>query len=72
VAKKESSHYLKVDGLAPIGGLWATRFECVPVENRRHHLGGGVYLEAREERGSDLAVGALVGRSYLWAWMQTS
>jgi hypothetical protein len=39
VAKKESSHYLEAAGLAPVGGLWATGFECVPIENRRHQLG---------------------------------
>lgn len=38
IAKKESSHYLKQEQLAPVGGLWATRMECIPVENRRHQI----------------------------------
>ena len=52
VAKKESSHYLKVEGLAPVGGLWAVRFECVPVADRGHQvMGSEVRGEARREGG---------------------
>jgi hypothetical protein len=52
VAKKESSHYLKVEGLAPLGGLWATRFECVPVENRRHQLWVVGYILKHGKKGA--------------------
>lgn len=36
IAKRESSHYCKVAGLAPEGGLWAVRTKCKPVRNERH------------------------------------
>ena len=36
IAKKESSHYLKVAGFAPIGGLWAVRCECLPIKDASH------------------------------------
>ena len=31
LAKKESSAYIKRDGLAPDGGLWAVRCKCLPI-----------------------------------------
>ena len=52
IAKKESSHYLKQEGLAPVGGLWATRFECVPVENRRHQLWTVPYILKHVKKGA--------------------
>ena len=36
LAKKESSAYMKQAGLAPSGGLWATKCECIPVTDRNH------------------------------------
>jgi hypothetical protein len=36
LAKKESSAYMRRDGLAPEGGLWATKCECVPIERESH------------------------------------
>ena len=36
IAKRESSHYCKVAGLAPEGGLWAVRTECKPIKDDRH------------------------------------
>jgi hypothetical protein len=38
LAKKESSAYMKQDGLAPQGGLWAVRFQCLPVHDRAHQI----------------------------------
>ncbi len=38
VAKKESSHYLKETGQSPIGGIWGTRTQCVPIKDRAHQL----------------------------------
>jgi len=36
VAKRECSHYMKMDGLAPVGGLWGVRCEVVPnVEGQK-------------------------------------
>ncbi len=36
VAKRECSHYMKIDGAAPAGGLWGVRCECVPIADRGH------------------------------------
>ncbi|CAN5439365.1 hypothetical protein BH09PLA1_BH09PLA1_19480 [soil metagenome] len=44
IAKKESSHYLKVAGLAPIGGLWAVRCECLPVKDESHRKNAKKYI----------------------------
>jgi REP element-mobilizing transposase RayT len=51
IAKKESSHYLKQEGLAPVGGLWATRFEVVPVEDRRHQVWVVGYILRHARKG---------------------
>jgi hypothetical protein len=51
VAKKESSHYLKQDGLAPVGGLWATRFECIPIDGRGHQLRTVAYILKHAKKG---------------------
>jgi len=32
VAKKESSHYCKQTGHAPVGGFWATGTKSLPIE----------------------------------------
>ncbi|HWE00905.1 MAG TPA: hypothetical protein VG326_00745 [Tepidisphaeraceae bacterium] len=37
LAKKESSAYMKRDGLAPDGGLSAIKCECVPLTDRAHY-----------------------------------
>jgi hypothetical protein len=52
VAKKESSHYLKVEGLAPVGGLWATRCECVPIEDRGHQVWVVGYILKHVKKGA--------------------
>ena len=44
IAKKESSHYLKVAGLAPVGGLWAVRCECLPVKDASHRTNAKKYI----------------------------
>lgn len=51
IAKKESSHNLKREGLAPVGGLWAVRFECVPVADREHQLSVVPYILKHGKRG---------------------
>ena len=38
IAKKESSHYCKESGHAPQGGIWATRCECLPINDEAHRL----------------------------------
>ena len=56
LAKKESSAYMKRDGLAPDGGLWAVRCKCLPISGaahfdrvtgyiRDHQLQGAVVVE---------------------------
>jgi hypothetical protein len=52
LAKKESSAYMKRDGLAPVGGLWAVRSECLPVEDARHFDNVDDYIRDHEEYGA--------------------
>ncbi|HSI34833.1 MAG: hypothetical protein ACAI43_07485, partial [Phycisphaerae bacterium] len=52
IAKKESSHYLKVEGLAPLGGLWTVRFKCLPVEDRSHQLWTVRYIRKHAKKGA--------------------
>jgi len=51
IAKKESSHYLKQQALAPVGGLWATRFECIPIADRSHQLEVVPYILKHKKKG---------------------
>jgi REP element-mobilizing transposase RayT len=44
LAKKESSAYLQREGLAPPGGLWATRCKCEPIRDRRHQVNAANYI----------------------------
>ncbi len=44
IAKKESSAYMKQEGLAPEGGLWAVRTKCKPIADRAHQLNVAEYL----------------------------
>ena len=52
VAKKESSHYLKVAALAPVGGLWAVRCECLPVRDAFHRKNAKQYILDHVLRGA--------------------
>jgi hypothetical protein len=52
IAKKESSHYCKVSGHAPEGGLWGTRCECVPVRDESHRLNVVDYILDHAEKGA--------------------
>jgi hypothetical protein len=52
IAKKESSHYMKVDGLAPVGGLWAVRCECLPVRDVQHRANAKKYILDHVLRGA--------------------
>ena len=36
IAKKESSHFLKIQAQGIDGGLWAVRCQCLQVENAAH------------------------------------
>jgi hypothetical protein len=52
IAKKESSHYLKTEGIAPVGGLWATRCQCLPVADRTHQLQVVRYVLKHRRKGA--------------------
>jgi hypothetical protein len=49
LAKKECSAYMKRDGLAPAGGLWAVRCECLPIADARHFENVDGYIRDHED-----------------------
>jgi hypothetical protein len=51
LAKKECSAYMKRDGLAPQGGLWAVRCECKPIVDERHFENVEGYIADHEFEG---------------------
>ena len=52
LAKKESSAYMKRDGLAPDGGLWAVRCKCLPITDREHFDRVVGYIQDHAKRGA--------------------
>lgn len=54
IAKKESSHYLKQENLALIGGLWAVRTKCKPISDRAHQVKVADYLRKHAFKGAAL------------------
>jgi len=52
IAKKECSAYMKRDGLAPQGGLWAVRCECKPINDRRHLENVDKYILDHDQQGA--------------------
>ena len=54
IAKKESSHYCKVSGHAPSGGLWAAACECKPVEDAGHREAAFGYIADHAKRGAEI------------------
>ncbi len=54
LAKKESSAYMKQEGLAPIGGLWATRCKAEPIKDRAHQLNTFRYLLEHRLKGAEI------------------
>jgi hypothetical protein len=52
IAKKECSHYLKQEALAPVGGLWATCVECIPIADRSHQLWTVGYILKHAKKGA--------------------
>jgi len=52
LAKKESSAYMKRDGLAPPGGLWAVRCECKPIRDSAHFDNTVRYINDHGARGA--------------------
>jgi hypothetical protein len=47
-----SSHYLKREHLAPEGGLWGVRSECVPLEDRAHEVFAFDYIRKHARKGA--------------------
>lgn len=58
LAKKESSAYMKRDGLAPAGGLWAVRCKCLPITDREHLDHVVDYIRDHEARRGSMGMGA--------------
>jgi hypothetical protein len=54
VAKKESSHALKIHGCGIDGGIWATRCKCLPIEDANHEFRAIDYIAKHAERGAEL------------------
>jgi hypothetical protein len=52
LAKKECSAYMKRDGLAPAGGLWAVRCECKPIADAAHFANADDYIRDHEHAGA--------------------
>jgi hypothetical protein len=51
IAKKESSHFLKLQGHGIEGGLWAVRCQCIPVENANHAARTRKYIADHARQG---------------------
>ncbi len=52
IAKRECSHYMKQDNLAPAGGLWGVRCECVPIKDAKHFDNVDRYILDHESKGA--------------------
>lgn len=52
LAKKESSHYFKVERSGPLGGIWAASSECIPVTDRSHQLRVFRYILTHKRKGA--------------------
>lgn len=52
IAKKESSHSLKLQGQGLEGGLWAVGCQCVPVENATHAAHTRNYIADHVHQGA--------------------
>jgi hypothetical protein len=56
IAKKESSHALKVHGCDIEGGIWAVRCKCLPIGNARHESCVESYIADHAKRGASVIV----------------
>jgi hypothetical protein len=59
VAKRESSHYCKVDGLAPPGGVWGAGCECKPIADEDHFNRVLGYIPDHARRGAEVYRGVI-------------
>jgi hypothetical protein len=65
VAKKESSHALKLAGIGFEGGIWAVRCKCLPIENARHEFKSIDYIVDHAKRGAVVWIAP-----YIADWLQ--
>ncbi len=54
VAKKESSHALKLASCGIEGGIWAVRCECLPVTDISHSENAADYIAKHSKRGATI------------------
>jgi hypothetical protein len=52
IAKKESSHFCKQSGHAPVGGIWAHGCKCLPITDRRHYHSTRGYIHDHVKKGA--------------------
>ena len=61
LAKKESSAYMRRDGLAPPGGLWAVRCGVTPIADDLHYVNVVKYIADHAEQGAVVHLDGLPG-----------
>lgn len=59
IAKRESSHYSKRAGFAPVGGIWGASSECKPIADEAHFLRTLRYIPDHAARGAEIYVGTI-------------
>ncbi len=52
VAKRETSHYVKLEGKCPPGGLWARNGKAQPITDREHQLSTVRYILKHRKFGA--------------------
>ena len=52
LAKRESSHYCKATGDAPVGGIWGDGSECQPVADGGHYFNTNDYIASHGKYGA--------------------
>jgi hypothetical protein len=56
IAKKESSHALKVAGIGVEGGIWAVRCKCLPISGAAHADRAFGYIHDHEAKGAAIVI----------------
>jgi hypothetical protein len=59
IAKRESSHYCKIAGLAPVGGIWSVNCECKPIADEAHFQRTLGYIPDHGKRGAEVYIGTI-------------
>jgi len=52
IAKKSSARALSEASLVPPGGVWTTRFRCLPIADRAHQVNVARYIADHRQRGA--------------------